>query len=247
MKSKMMLILIGVMLIASVALSQTTLPVLQQRVNDYTNTLSYQEWRMLEKILKEFEDSTSTQIVILMVRTTGNESIEEYAYKVFRQNKIGQEGKNNGILLVIAKDDHKMKIEVGYGLEGVLTDAVSSRILRNEIAPHFKQENYFAGLITGIDAIMRATAGEYKVDKAKAPLSTTEIGAIVLFIIILMFFLSAIFSGRRRQIIGKGRSYYYSGWGFGGWSGGIGRGGSSFGGFRGGGGFSGGGGATGSW
>ncbi len=238
--------IVALVLVSSTIFADQTIPQLHQRVTDYTNTLTYQEWRMLEKILKEFEDSTSTQIAVLMVNSLKNENIEEYAYKVFHQNKIGEEGKNNGVLLVIAKDNHQMRIEVGYGLEGVLTDAVASRIIRNEIVPNFKGGNYFAGLVTGIDAIMRATAGEYKAEKEASKQSAGVLSVILFLIIIVAVFCSRFAMTRRRHIIGGTSSHYYSGWGY---CGGHGTSGGGFGGgsWSGGGGFSGGGGATGSW
>jgi len=226
---------------------------IEQRVSDFTNTLSFQEWQTLEKMLKEFEDSTSNQIVVLVVPSLEGNDIEEYANKTFTENKIGQAKKNNGVLLLIAKDDHKMRIEVGPGLEGVLTDALSSQIIRNEITPRFREGSYFAGIVTGIDAIMRATTGEYKAErKDKAP----AISAGLIFIGLIFFFtiIMPFVGGRRRYILGSGGHRYYSGWGYGGWPGSFGGGSSSgfgggggLGGFSGGGGFSAGGGASGGW
>jgi uncharacterized protein len=246
------LFIVFVALFASPVSAQVKIPELEQRVSDFTNTLSFQEWKSLEQMLKSFEDSTSTQIAVLMIGSLDGESIEDYASKVFEGNKIGQAHKDNGVLLVVAKDDRKMKIEVGYGLEGVLTDALSSEIIRNDIAPHFRDGNYFAGLVTGLDAMMRATAGEYQAeDRGKnAPVVSTTLGVLALGFI--FFFLLPMMAARRRYIVGSGGHRYFSGWGYGGWPGSFGGGGSSFrgggssfGGF--GGGMSGGGGATGSW
>ena len=129
------LIFVIVMCSALHAAAETKIPKLEQRVSDFTNTLSFQEWQQLDHLLKSFEDSTSTQVVVLMINSLEGESIEEYANKAFTENKIGQAKKDNGVLLVIAKQDHAMRIEVGYGLEGVLTDAVTSQIIRQEITP----------------------------------------------------------------------------------------------------------------
>jgi uncharacterized protein len=237
----------------SVAAADAKIYKVEQRVSDFTNTLSFQEWQALEKMLKEFEDSTSNQIVVLVVPSLEGNDIEEYANKTFTENKIGQAKKNNGVLLLIAKDDHKMRIEVGPGLEGVLTDALSSQIIRNDITPRFREGNYFAGVVTGVDAIMRATSGEYKAEKKdKAP----AISGGLIFIGIIFFFtiIMPLLGGRRRYIVGSGGHRYYSGWGYGGgWPGSFGggssfgSGGGGFGGFSGGGGFSAGGGASGSW
>jgi uncharacterized protein len=239
-------ILMGTAFVAA----ETKIPKLEQRVSDFTNTLSFQEWQQLDHLLKSFEDSTSTQVVVLMINSLEGESVEEYANKAFKENKIGQAKKDNGVLLVIAKQDHAMRIEVGYGLEGVLTDAVTSQIIRQEITPHFKADNYFGGIVTGVDAIMRAAAGEYHVDTKvkRAPAATG--GLVAILVIFLIFVLMPMMISRRRSIIGSGGHRYYSGWGYGGGFGGTGFGGGGFGGgggFSGGGGMSGGGGASGSW
>jgi uncharacterized protein len=237
------------------AVAQPTIPKLTQRVNDFTNTLSFQEWQEIDHLLKSYEDTTSTQVVVLMVNSLDGESIEEYSNKVFGENKIGQAQKNNGVLFVVAKQDHAMRIEVGYGLEGVLTDAIASQIIRKEIQPHFRANNYFGGIVTGVDAIIRTTKGEYKADQGrKAP--AVSMGLVLLAIFFGVFVFLPMLAARRRSTIGSDGHQYYSGWGrgsggFGGGSfgGGIFGGGGSFGGggFSGGGGMSGGGGASGSW
>ncbi len=237
----------------SICNSQDKIPQLNQRITDFTNTLSYQEWQSLEGILKNYEDTTSNQIVVLMVNSIAEMSIEEYANRTFEVNKIGQSKKNNGVLLLISKQDQRLRVEVGYGLEGVLTDAISSRIIREEILPHLRQDNYFGGIIGGIDAIMRTITGEYKANgKGKEAPAVTII--LIFFAMFIVFFvLLPMMTSRRRSIIGPGGHQYYSGWGYGGgFPGSFGGKGSSFGGFggggfSGGGGLSGGGGATGSW
>lgn len=222
--------------------AQDTVPKLDQRVTDFTNTISYAEWSRLELESKAFEDSTSNQVVILLVESTGDESIEEYANRVFEKNAIGQKDKNNGVLIVVSLDDRKVRIEVGYGLEGVLTDAITRKIIETEIKPRFRDEQYFAGLIGAVYAIAGAVAGEYTADGGgEAPFIGS--GFLVFFIILVFFVLRPLLASRRRSVISSGRHAYYSGWG---WGGGR-SGGGGFGGFSGGGGLSGGGGATGSW
>jgi uncharacterized protein len=228
----------------SSVVAQIKLPELKQRVNDFTNTLSFQEWQEVDRLLKSYEDTTSTQVVVLMVNTLDGESIEDYTNKTFALNKIGQAKKDNGVLLLIAKQDRKVKIEVGYGLEGVLTDAVCSQIIRQEILPHFKADNYFGGIVTGVDAIIRTTKGEYQADSRGKKAPAVSMGLVFLVIMFGMFVLLPMLASRRRSVIGSGGHRYYSGWGYGGGSfGGFGGGG----GFSGGGGMSGGGGASGSW
>jgi uncharacterized protein len=253
---KLYLVILMLMLVMCVShiTAQTDIPKLDQRVSDFTNTLSFQEWQSLDRLLKSFEDSTSTQIVVLIVNSLEEISIEEYANKTFEVNKIGQTKKDNGVLLVIAKQDRKLRIEVGYGLEGVLTDAITSQIIRQEILPHFKEGNYFGGIVTGVDAIMRATAGEYQTDSKGKKAPATSVLLMIIAALFGFFFLWPMMSSRRRYVVGSDGHRYYSGWGYGGgWPGSFGGGGGSFGGFGGGGGFSGGGGmsggggASGSW
>jgi uncharacterized protein len=105
-------------------------------------------------VLKQHEDRTTDQIVVLTVPTIGGDSIEEYAGRVFAEWKLGQKGKDNGVLVVVAPKDRKMRIEVGYGLEGTLTDAMASRIIRNEMTPQFKSSNFDGGIESGVAAIV---------------------------------------------------------------------------------------------
>ena len=218
------LLLISVLCSVSIA-AETKIPKLEQRISDFTNTLSFQEWQQVDRLLKSFEDSTSTQVVVLMVSSLEGESIEEYANKTFTQNKIGQAKKDNGVLLVIAKQDHAMRIEVGYGLEGTLTDAITSQIIRQEITPYFKSDNYFGGIVTGVDAIMRATAGEYHAESKGKRAPAASAGLLAIFILFVLFILMPILSSRRRSIICSGGHRYYSGWGYGSGFGGGGFGG----------------------
>ena len=109
-----------------------------------------------------FEESDSTQIAVLTIPTLQGESLEEYSLKVAERWGIGQKGKDNGALLLIAQAEHKLRIEVGYGLEGRLTDLLAGRIIKNEIAPRFKQGDYDGGVIAGVAAMMEAVRGEYQ-------------------------------------------------------------------------------------
>lgn len=228
--------------------AQDEIPVLQQRVTDFTNSLSYNEWKDLESRLKMFEDSTSTQVAILLVNTIQSGSVEDYSMSVFEKNKLGQKGKDNGVLILVAKQDRKVRIEVGYGLEGVLPDALTSQITSREITPYFKNGDFYGGLLAGVKAIVAASAGEYE-GKSKGRLAPmTSIIMALFFLGFLGAFILPMFSGRRKYVIGSGNWMYHSGWGRGGFGGG-GFGGGSFGGggFSGGGGMAGGGGSTGSW
>jgi uncharacterized protein len=227
--------------------AQQTVPKLDARVTDFTNTLSYTEWTALEKLLKEFEDTTSTQIVVLLVGTVEGGSIEDFAVRVFEQNAIGQAKKNNGVLVLVAKEDRAIRIEVGYGLEGVLTDALTNQIVDKEMVPKFREGAYFAGIVSGLDAVMKATAGEYTADPRGKNAPAISGGLVMSAVLFFIFVLLPAIRSRRGTHIGSRGSNYYSGWGYGSGSSGSFGGGSSFGGFSGGGGMSGGGGATGRW
>lgn len=132
------------------------------RVHDEANALRAQTIDELEASLKQFEDSTSTQIGILIVQSLNGESIEEYSLRVAEHWKLGTSTNDNGIVIVIAIADREMRIEVGLGLEGVLTDALCGRIIRNEMVPAFRQEDYDAGIRNAVAAIALATKGEYQ-------------------------------------------------------------------------------------
>ncbi len=133
-------------------------------VHDEAKVLSQAIVDQLEKSLKIYEDSTSNQIAILIIPTLDGEPLEEYSLRVAEKWKLGKKEKDNGVLLLIAVDDHKMRIETGYGLEGALTDALCNRIIRNELAPHFRKDDYDAGVTSGIDAIIKGIGGEYTAD-----------------------------------------------------------------------------------
>jgi uncharacterized protein len=227
---------------------QGDVPIVHQRVNDKTGTLSSEEISAIETTLNNFEQQTSNQIVVLMIPNTGEDSFEDYSLRVAEQNKLGKKGRDNGVLLLIAKDDRKIRLEVGYGLEGVLPDAISDQIIRRVIAPRFREGDFFSGIQSGVEAIMQATKGEFKAEpESKAAKKFVPI-IFVLFIIFVSF-ISRIIGGGRRSYVGSSGTFTRGGW-WGGGFGGGGFGGGSFGGgggFSGGGGSFGGGGASGSW
>lgn len=224
-------------------------------VTDITNTLTSEQVQALEKKLVAYDDSTSNQIAVVIIPTTGDYDIADVALKILRDWGVGNKTTNNGVVLLVAKEDRKVRIETGYGLEGAIPDMIAASIIDNSITPNFKEGNYYRGLDAGTDAIIKAAAGEYKAPvgysnrKKKGP----GIGSIIFILIILV----VIFSGAG----GGGNGGYvsrrgYRGWWLpttGGWTGGgggsgggwSGGGGGGFGGF--GGGSGGGGGASGSW
>jgi uncharacterized protein len=234
-------------------------------VTDYTNTLSAEEKGLLEAKLVAFNDSTSTQIAVVIMKSVGDYDINEYGTMLGRKWGIGQNGKNNGILLLVALADHKLTIQTGYGAEGALPDAITQDIIQKDIKPQFKQGNYYGGLNDGTDDIIKYMKGEYKADTqvTKKHGDGGGGGSAWIIIVIVVIILINIFRNRGGggHIIGSrggaspfwwflagsalGRSSNGGGWG--GFSGGGGgsSGGGGFGGF--GGGSFGGGGSSGSW
>jgi uncharacterized protein len=223
------------------------------RVNDFAGVMKPETKERLESKLRTFEKETTTQIVVAIFPSLEDESLEDFTVRLAEAWKIGQKNNNNGALFAIFMKERKARIEVGYGLEGALTDALSSRIIRNELAPDFKAGNYDAGVEKTVDAIMKAVRGEYTAPESEKPQSS-YFPLLVFFIVIMFIIIRAVrapmtigpYSRRRRD----NDTWHGGGWysGGSGWGGGGGwGGGSSGGGFSGGGGSFGGGGASGSW
>jgi uncharacterized protein len=135
-------------------------PPLKSRVTDLTNTLNQNQRSVLEQTLAEFEARKGSQIAVLLVPTTQPEPIEQFAVRVEEAWKLGRKGVDDSVLLVIAKDDRKLKIETGYGLEGALPDVAAKRIIEEDITPRFKQGDFYGGIRAGVDRIMRTIEGE---------------------------------------------------------------------------------------
>ncbi|WP_293786211.1 YgcG family protein [uncultured Pedobacter sp.] len=227
-------------------------------VNDYANVLSSDQKQALENKLVTFNDSSSTQIAVAILKSIGDYDINEYAVELGRKWGVGQSGKNNGIMIVVAVGDRKISIQTGYGLEGALPDIYAKRIIDNDIKPNFRAGNYYAGLDEATTSIIKYTRGEYKNDNPKASSKKGGSGSIVIIIIIVIVIIIIIRKGGgggSEVIGGRGASnalfwamLFGSGGGrsSGGWGGGSsGGGGGGFGGF--GGGSFGGGGSSGSW
>jgi uncharacterized protein len=252
MKRRLALLFLWLLICAGTLYAQDKLPSPTGLVNDFAGVLSGDDKGKLEALFLELQSKTGAEIAVVTIATTRPVGIERYAVDLFAKWGIGQKGKDNGILLLVALKDRKVRIEVGYGLEGAVPDALAMKIINTSILPSFKRGAYSQGIIQGSVALVDLVAREYKVTlSASEDLASRSaqgqkgsLPTLVFFLLVIMFgglrglfFWSILTSagGRRR-----GGSWYGSG--MGGSSGGFGGG---FGGF--GGGFSGGGGASGGW
>ncbi len=249
------------------------LPPSGQWVTDTADLLSPTEERLLTQKLAGYADTTSTQIIIVTVPSLNGVPASDYAVELGRRWGVGQQGKDNGVVILVSRDDRKVFIATGFGLEGAIPDAVAARIVRNILIPNFRQGRYYDGLSAAVDALMQAARGEYTADRtpnASRGTGGPNLALIFILLIILFFFLSALRNGggndgdgwdeyddeddrkrrRRRRRRGHAPVIIWGG-GFGGRHhggfGGGGFGGFGGGGFSGGGGSFGGGGAGGSW
>ena len=223
-------------------------------VTDLAGVLSPEQKQALENKLVAIDDASSNQIAVVILPTLDGNPIEEYATKLFRTWGIGNKKTNNGILLLIAIQDKKIRIEVGYGLEGAIPDITANSIIDNDIKPAFRQQAYYEGIDKATDDIAKAAVGEYKEKREKR---TKGKGSNPLLFVLILFIIVAILGkkggGGGSNIGGGGFSDIATGMLLGsllggggrGGGGGFGGGGGGFGGF--GGGSSGGGGASGGW
>ncbi len=260
---KRLLFLISIILFSASLSAQDVLPKPNpaRLVVDDAHVLSPEQRDILEQKLVAFDDSTSNQISIVTIASLNDYAIEDYANKLFRTWGIGSKN-NNGILILVAANDHKIRIEVGYGLEGAIPDVTASDIIDNDLKPNFKTGDYYHGFDLAIESLGKAAAGEYKVAKQTDDSGNSGGGSIFGFLIIIFVIIMLISRGGRGGggmmsrrgygslfwplLFGSGFGGGGRGGGFGGFGGGgFGGGGGGFGGF--GGGSSGGGGASGGW
>jgi uncharacterized protein len=227
-------------------------PPLRGRVNDYARVMSQDQVRSLESRLDQFEQETGHQVAVLTIPTLDGEDIEGFSIRVAENWKIGKKGFDNGVILVVAVKDRRLRLEVGYGLEGVLPDAIANQIISEYIVPRFRSQDYGGGIIAGIDAVLKVIKKEplpeatrKKGGKPPSGLNSFAMLAVTLGLFGLMAFASAN-RRRNRMWATRGRHYPPIFWGGGGFGGGGGFSGGG-GGFSGGGGSFGGGGASGSW
>lgn len=210
-------------------------------VNDFVGILSQSERSQLEQKLRSYNDSTSTQITIVIVRTTEPYPIGDFAFKVGRKWGVGQQGKNNGLVLAWATETRKIYIATGYGLEGAIPDAIAKRIISNVIVPNFKQAQYYQGLDEATTEIIQRAKGEYQAEPDAGSGGDGASIFIWIFIVFIIIYFISRRSGGGGNNRNRGGGFFppvffptstYSGWG--GSSGGGGGGGGGFGGFGGG-------------
>jgi uncharacterized protein len=237
-----LLFLILVQLLLPLAASALEVPGLRGYVNDYAGMISPSTGARLAEKLKAFEASDSTQMVILTIPSLEGEPIEDVSIKVAESWKIGQKGKDNGILLIVSKQDRKMRVEVGRGLEGRLTDLAAGRIVDLVITPRFRAGDFDGGFTAGVSALIGATRGEFQADARRSP-RPPRLWTAFVFGFFILFAIAASRASRKGIRRGDHGGGWYSGRGggfgspFGGGGGGFGGGGGDFGG----------GGASGSW
>jgi uncharacterized protein len=253
--------------VAFAACAQPSFPSLTGRVVDAAGLLPPERRASLEAKLKAHEDRTTHQVVVATVPSLGGYEVEEYANRLYRHWQLGSRERNNGVLLLVAPRERKVRIEVGYGLEGTLTDALSKVIIATAIAPRFRQNDFAGGLDAGVDAVLATLSGDSEEWQRRTEVredQRTPVDPLIVFVILLILFyiISRAMAGRggpprphrRRRggwVVIPSGGPWGGGWsGGGGWGGGGrggGWGGGGGGGYSGGGGSSGGGGASGSW
>ncbi|MCG6185897.1 TPM domain-containing protein [Maribellus maritimus] len=207
---KLILLFIGITLTAFAEIPERPNP--PRLVNDFANVLSRNEYNQLEGTLEQFARETSTQIVVVTVKDLEGYDPGDYAFRLGENWGVGQKGNDNGIIILLkpkeADSNGQIFVATGYGLEGVLPDAVvNSTVVDNEMIPHFKENNYYKGLASGIKVIMDITRGEYSAQEYQEYYAQNRGGGIpVLFFIILFFVVLPILRGRRRRFYSPGRS-----------------------------------------
>lgn len=192
------------LLLCGTAHAEVSFPQWTQPVIDLTGTLDQGQIQVLNEKLAAFEARKGSQIGVLMLPTTQPETIEQLGIRVFDEWKLGRKGVDDGVLLLVAKDDDKWRIEVGYGLEGSLTDAAATRIARDVIFPHFKRRDYYAGIDAGVAEITRIIDSETlppPTRRANSPVGNDPLGSLKFmggFLILALLGITAIYRYRLR-------------------------------------------------
>lgn len=268
-------LLLGIFLAVGLACAEVAVPPLQARVTDLTSTLSAEQQARIEQELAAFEARKGSQIAVLIVPTTQPETIEQYALRVAEAWKLGRKGVDDGALLLVAKDDRALRIEVGYGLEGVIPDAVAKRVISEIITPYFKQGDFYGGIQAGVTRLVRLVDGEPLPPPRQKDVSWSNVEDFLPLAFIAVFVVGGVLRAMLGRFLGAsvaGGVAAFAAWlilgsllsalivalivfvftlgggrGMGGFGGRSGGGGFGGGGFSGGGGGFGGGGASGRW
>lgn len=175
------------------------IPPLKALITDLTGTLTPAQVSELDAMLKRFESASGSQIAILIIPTTKPEEIEQYSIRVVDQWKLGRKGVDDGILLLVAKDDKKVRIEVGYGLEGAIPDAIAKRIIEEQIIPHFKNDDFYGGINVGVDTMIRIIGGEQLPELKTRTSKNVDSTDTWIF----LFFAALVIGGILQKFLGK--------------------------------------------
>ena len=197
--------ILGVLLCMAVLLpgaaAALEVPALKGRVNDYGGMLPPEAERRLETLLKDLEEKDSTQVVVLTVPSLDGDSLEDFSMRVAERWKIGRKGLDNGAIMVIARDDRKVRIEVGYGLEGRLTDLTAGQIIRDRIVPEFRAGRFDQGVLNGVVALTEVVRGEYQA-AAQPQIGPAASGVEDLMPFVLVFIFLVFMLGRVSRPLG---------------------------------------------
>ncbi len=180
------LLLIALSLVLLHASAQVPVPALSRPVTDLTHTLTARQISQLEGKIKAFEATHGSQLAVLLIATTQPEDIAQFGIRVADAWKIGRRQEDDGVILLVAKADRRMRVEVGYGLEGAIPDAIAKRIIAEAIEPHFKQGDFYAGIAAGIDRIMALIAGEQLPEPKKNKLAHQEDAFVFILVVAIV-------------------------------------------------------------
>ncbi len=196
----------------ALAQSQQAIPKLEARVTDLTGTLTAQQQAALETRLAEFEARKGSQLAVLIVPTTQPEEIEQFSIRVVEQWKLGRAKSDDGVLLLVARQDRRMRIEVGRGLEGALTDLVSRRIIADTITPLFKQGDFAGGISAGVEQIIKVVDGEPLPEPDPGWSGGKDLGGLLPFLFIAVFVGSTILRAIFGRLFGSLATGGLAGW-----------------------------------
>ncbi|MBC7984565.1 MAG: YgcG family protein, partial [Candidatus Obscuribacterales bacterium] len=192
--------LAALVLAASSGFAEVPVPPLQSPITDLTQTLTAEQVTSLDQTLRAFEQRKGSQVAVLIVPTTEPETIEQYSLRVAETWKLGRKDVDDGVIFLIAKNDRTMRLEVGYGLEGALPDAIAKRIIRDTVTPHFKRDEFYLGIVAGVDRVVRTIDGEPLPEvKQRLRDSQSGLGSMMPVLLIIAF----VIGGVLRSIFGR--------------------------------------------